>query len=133
MEEKEAWMKSADGKPWASIQYHKSLDTGMGMNMARGLIVNFIILYLFCWILAKIPSLNFRTTLMASLGLGLIVFMNSYYTNYIWYKSFDIKASLLDAIVAWGLVGIWLGFYLNRGKKTLTSERTDVRSYEMAS
>ena len=132
-EQREAYMKDNGGKPWASIQYHKSMDTGMAMNMVRGLLVNFIILYLFCWMLMKIPGLNFRTALLASLGLGLIVFLNSHYTNYIWYKNFDIRASLIDAVVSWGLVGIWLGFYLTRKKKDIVAERTDARSYEMAS
>jgi hypothetical protein len=133
MEQRESLMAKMDGKPWASIQYHKSLDTSMTMNMVRGLIANFIILFLFCWLLMKIPALNFRTALLASLGIGMIVFLNSYYTNYIWYKNFDIRASLIDAVVSWGLVGIWLGLYLTRKKKEPVAERTDVKSYEMAS
>jgi hypothetical protein len=132
-EQQKAVWDSMDGQPWASIQYHKALDGRMTMNMVRGLITNFIIVYLFCWLLMKIPSINFRTALLASLGLGLIVFMNSYYTNFIWYKNFDIKASLIDAVVSWGLVGVWLGFYLPGRKKDVAGERTDVRSYEMAS
>ena len=132
-EQQQAIWDSMDGKPWVSIQYHKALDGRMVLNMIRGLITDFIIVFLFCWILLKIPSLNFRTTLLASLGIGMIVFLNSYYANYIWYKSFDIKASLIDAVVSWGLVGVWLGFYLTRKKKDVAGERTDVRSYEMAS
>ena len=107
-EQQQAIWDSMDGKPWVSIQYHKALDGRMVLNMIRGLITDFIIVFLFCWILLKIPSLNFRTTLLASLGIGMIVFLNSYYANYIWYKSFDIKASLIDAVVSWGLVGVWL-------------------------
>lgn len=133
MDEQQAIWDKMEGNPWVSIQYHKKFEGGMTMNMIRGLISNFIIIYLFCWILMKIPSLNFRTTLIASLGLGMIVFLNSYYANYIWYKNFDIRANLIDSIVAWGLVGLWLGFYLTRKKKDIVQDRSGVKSYEMAS
>jgi hypothetical protein len=131
--EREAYMKNAEGKPWAKIQYHKAMDTGMGMNMIRGFVSDFAIIYLFCWILGQVTILNFRKTLLAALAIGFIVFLNSYYINYIWFKDFDIKAKLVDSLVSWGLVGLWLGFYMNRRKTIPAVERTDVKAYEMAS
>ncbi|MEO7265115.1 MAG: hypothetical protein ABIW38_09395 [Ferruginibacter sp.] len=114
----EKLMNESNGKPWASIQYHKSMKSSiatMMMNMGRGLIVDIITVWLFCWILGKINIASFGTIFMASLFLGLIIFFNSSYTANIWYKWFDIMAHFTDAIVSWGVCGIWLGWYL--GKK----------------
>jgi hypothetical protein len=132
-EARESYMQTAAGQPWAKLQYHKAMDTGMGMNMTRGFISDFVILILFCWILNQVAILNFRKTLLAALAVGLIVFLNSYYINYIWFKDFDIKAKLMDSVVSWGLVGLWLGLYFTRNKKMPAVERTEVKSYEMAS
>lgn len=105
------------GKPWASIQYHASLEYNMGMNMVRGLIADIFIIWLLCWILAKLATNNFTTTFTATLFVGLIVYLNSSYTGHIWYPMFDIRAYLIDAIVSWGLVGLWLGWWMNRNPK----------------
>jgi hypothetical protein len=105
------------GKPWASVQYHAALEYNMGMNMTRGLIANIFIIWLLCWILAKIANNNFTTTFTATLFVGIIVYLNSSYTGHIWYPMFDIRAYLIDAIVSWGLVGAWLGWWMNRSQK----------------
>lgn len=109
-------MDESNGKPWASIQYHKAWKAGSGdmiLNMVRGLIVNIIMVLLFCWILSKMNA-GFGTILIASLFTGLIVFFNSPYTINIWYDWFDIMAHFTDAIVSWGFCGLWLGWRLGR-------------------
>lgn len=116
MEEREAHMKSADGKPWAMISYHKAMDMNMGINMVRGLLVDIIAAGLLCWILLRMNLPSFSTIVIASIFTGLIVFMNGVYTGHIWYQTFDIMAHFLDAIVAWGACGLWLGWWLNRGR-----------------
>lgn len=113
-EEREAHMKSGEGKPWAMVSYHKSMNMSMVMNMVRGLIVDIIAVGLFCWILSKMNLPTFGTVLTASIFTGLIVFLNAPYTAHIWYQSFDIMAHFMDAIVAWGLCGLWLGWWFNR-------------------
>ena len=50
-EEGEKQMKEAMGKPWAEIRYHKAMNTNMGMNMARGFLVDMIVVFLLCWFL----------------------------------------------------------------------------------
>ena len=71
------------GKPWASVQYHASLEYNMGTNMVRGLVADIFIIWLLCWILAKIASNNFTTTFTASIFVGLIVYLNSSYTSHL--------------------------------------------------
>ncbi|MGL6067568.1 MAG: hypothetical protein ACRC0I_02325, partial [Sediminibacterium sp.] len=93
------------GKPWASIQYHSSLEYNMGLNMARALVTNIVLVWLLIWIIGKFGNNSFSTTLTTSLIVGLIVYLNSAYTSHVWYKLFDIRAYLIDYIAMWGLTG----------------------------
>lgn len=120
MEEWEKFMKDAEGKPWASVQYHKAMKNNMGMNMFRGVVINFITVLLLCWILTRLHAPRFSTIAVASLFTGLIVFLNAPYTNFIWYEGFDIWAHLADAVVSWGLCGLWLGWWLRKKSKNKT-------------
>jgi hypothetical protein len=111
-------MKEADGKPWAIVQYHKKAEftvNDMIMNMVRGFLVNFVVILLFIWITRRMTAPSFGTILASSLFVGLISFLHQPYIGHIWYKTFDIWAFFLDAIVAWGLTGIWLGWWMRRG------------------
>lgn len=114
----EKQMKASEGKPWAQLIYHKSMDpmSKMFMNMARGFLVNFVIVWLLCWLLLKIPSPSFGTVFLGTLGTGIIAFLHGPYTMHIWYGSFDVMIHFLDALVAWGVAGLWLGWWLTRGK-----------------
>ena len=116
-EDHEKLMKETDGKPWATIQYHKSREVSTGAmitNMVRALIVDIIMVWLFCWIISKLNAPRFGKIFIACLSTGLIVFFSSPYTISIWYKWFDIMAHFTDAIVSWGLCGLWLGWWLTR-------------------
>jgi hypothetical protein len=115
-EEMDKQMKANEGKPWAQVKYHKSMPgmNKMFMNMGRSLLVNIFIILLLCWLLTKIPAPAFSTVFFGSLGTGIIVFLNAPYTMHIWYGSFDLMAHFVDALVAWGVTGLWLGWWLRR-------------------
>jgi hypothetical protein len=112
-EEKQALMKSAEGKPWAQIYYHASMKTSMGMNMARGFLVDVIITLLLCWILLQVKDRNFKDTVLISLSIGLIGYLAGVYSSAIWFENPTVM-DLVDAIVGFGLVGAWLGYYLKK-------------------
>jgi len=112
-EEHQAAMENSKGKPWAQITYHKSWEMSMGMNMFRGWAVDLITMLLFCWILMKIANLNFKVTLLLSLSVGLIGYLSVNYLGSIWFETSTLSA-LIDAIIQWGLIGAWLGWWLNR-------------------
>lgn len=114
MEEQQKLAEACVGKPWAQIHYHKSMDMNMGVNMGRGLAINIVILLLVCWLFKQMSAPSFTTILSASIAIGLIVFFNAQYTNHIWFQSRDLMANLIDAIVGWGLTGLWLGWWLRR-------------------
>ena len=112
-------MNDSDGKPWASIQYHNEAQNSMSdmmMNMVRGFLVNIAIVFLFCWLVGRMNVPAFSTIVKSALVIGLIVFLNAPYTGSIWYKSFDVWAHLLDAVVSWGLTGLWLAWWLRKGR-----------------
>lgn len=113
-EEMEKFMKEVDGKPWAQISYYKAWHMNMGMNMARGAIANVIIICFLVWIFTKMGTQSFSTYFVASLLVGIICFTNGPYTGHIWYPKHDINAYFVDAIASWGLVGIWLGWWMGR-------------------
>jgi hypothetical protein len=117
MEEMEQMQTAMAGKPWAQINYHTSLDVDMTGNILRGLGVNIVIALVLVWLLGQVRNLSFGTALLASLAVGFMAFSFHPYPGYIWYKTPGISMDLLDSLAAFGLAGIWLGWYLPRGVK----------------
>jgi len=116
MNEQSELMKNSIDKPWAQIFYHKSLSPNMGVNMAKNLVTNILMVLFFCWIISGYTANSFGKTFLAAIFTGLIIFLHSSYTMHIWYETFDLGAYLADYLVSWGLTGIWLGWWLNRRK-----------------
>ncbi len=112
MEENEKLMNESMGKPWAEIRYHKSMNTNMSLNMIRGFLVDILVVFLFCSYLLK-SSLDFRRTLLSALMFGFVSYLITDYTRQIWFDTNTIP-DLIDAIVGWGIVGVWLGWWLQR-------------------
>lgn len=117
-EDMEKVMEASVGKPWAQVTYHKKMDgmDKMYMNMGRGLLVDFIMVWLLCGILLKIPSPSFGTILLGSLSAGMLIFLGGPYMMHIWFGSFDLMAHLTDVVVSFGATGLWLGWWLRRGR-----------------
>ncbi len=113
MEEQEKMMNASMGMPWAVVSYHSAMDMSMPMNMGRGVLVNIVVLLLLMWLLAKNVNTNFNTTLLSCLAVGFIAYLTMSYTNSIWFKG-NTLPDLIDAVVGWGAVGAWLGFWMNR-------------------
>ncbi len=106
-------MESSVGKPWAKISYHNSLNMNMGMNMLRGLVIDFLSIFMLCWILLKMAKLDFSTALLSSLAVGAIAYLTIPYLNHIWFEG-NTMGYIVDLFVQWGLVGAWLGWWLPR-------------------
>lgn len=115
-EEYEQFFKDQVNKPWARIQYNKTFDNAMGMNMFRGLIINILSVFFLCYILVSNPKNNFKLSLTTSLLVGLIGYFTLTYIESIWFETNSLP-TLLDTLVSWGAVGLWLGWFLNRGHK----------------
>ena len=116
-EETQAMRAEAMGKPWATINYHPSFDMNMGINLARGFAIDLAAAFLLCWILMKFRDLNFTSALTSTIAIGVIGYFTITYLNHIWFEG-DTIGYLIDAIVGFGLVGAWLGFYLPEKQRT---------------
>lgn len=103
-------------KPWAQVYYHTKLNTNMGINMLKNLVINVLMVLFFCWIISGYASNNFGKIFLASLLTGLIIFLHASYTEHIWYETFDLEAHFFDYMFSWGATGIWLGWWLNKKK-----------------
>lgn len=113
-EEWNAFMKTADGKPWASIQYHNRLNTSMAPNMIRTFLTNIVLLFVVCWLLVRLNRQKFSTIFTATVLIGLVGFINFNYIYHIWYKTFDLWGSLAETVITWSVCGLWLGWWLTR-------------------
>lgn len=112
-EQMEAEMNSRKGQPWATISFHKTMDMNMGLNMARGLVINFVAIALLVWVLTQFAKKGFKEFFLASLFTGLISYFTGPYTLSIWYE-FNSIPDLIDSIAGWSLVGLWLGYWLSK-------------------
>jgi hypothetical protein len=112
-------MKQMEGKPWAFIIYHKSFSADMTMVMIRGFLVDIFLVISLIYILTRGSTPIPRRVFSGSVALGLFLFLWGPYTGHIWFNLpwGMIKGDLIDAIVAWSLCGIWLGWWLNRNVK----------------
>jgi hypothetical protein len=105
-------MEQSLGKPWMEIYYHKEMKNNMPTNMARGLIIDILAVFLLCWFLLK-GAVDMKTTLISCIVFGVICYLTTQYTHHIWYETKTIP-DFVDAIVGWGAVGLWLGWWLPR-------------------
>lgn len=112
-EENEKLMNESMGKPWAQVFYHKAMDMDMTANMLRGLFVDILAALALAWVLMKISNNNLTTTLLSSIAIGIASYLTTSYATGIWYETVTLP-DLIDAIVGWGIVGLWLGWWLNR-------------------
>ncbi len=112
-EEYQQFMEQQEGKPWAKVSYRKSFTTNMGMNMVRGFAVDLLSAFFLVWILLKIDNLTFSTAFIASLGIGFIGYFTISYLNSVWFEGSTL-GYLVDTVAQWGIVGLWLGFWLTR-------------------
>ncbi|HMX41195.1 MAG TPA: hypothetical protein PK971_10370 [Saprospiraceae bacterium] len=112
-EEHHAYMERNAGKPWAMVSYHRSMETSMGMNMLRGFAADLLAAFLLIWLLGKMGNPSGQTALLSAVAVGVIGYLAFPYLNSIWFKSNSL-GHLVDAIVPWALVGLWLGWWMNR-------------------
>jgi len=111
--EQEAFMNNSINKPWAFVSYHKSLNVNIGMNMSRAFAADLLVAFLLCWLLLQMANLRFQTALLASLAIGFMAYLTIPYLSNIWFEN-KTAGYLIDWVLQWGLLGVWLGWFLPR-------------------
>ena len=74
-----AVMQKFDGRPCARIEYHNVAENSMNamiINMVRVVLLNLVIVLLFCWLVSKMAAPSFQTIVTAALAVGIIAFLN---------------------------------------------------------
>ncbi len=112
-EEMQKAMEASAGKPWAVVTIHKAMNTDMVMPMVRGLLTDIVAVFLLCWLLGKIPSLNVVSTMTICICIAVVSYLTTEYTHSIWYQ-YNSLAYLVDAVGCWAICGAWLGWWLKR-------------------
>jgi hypothetical protein len=114
----EKLMKSCEGKPYAMINYVSSYKIDMGMPMVIGFIINLISVFLVAMLLLKLSASfpGFGSKLMFVLLYGIIIALQAPLLNWNWmhYPMHYISGEIIDAVLGWLLVGIWLAWYAGR-------------------
>ena len=82
--------------------------SSMKIRMKRKLAVVLLI-----WVFLKMNNPSFQTILLSSIVVGFIGYLAGDYTKSIWFDTKTIM-DLVDAVVSWGIIGAWLGWWLRR-------------------
>jgi hypothetical protein len=113
----EAMMKEMEGKPWASIIYHKEYHADIAMRMIRAFLVDVFLVISLIYIFSRGGATPIPMRVFAgSVAFGLSLFLAGFYMGHVWFDLpwHMIKGDLIDNLVAWSLCGGWLGWWLNK-------------------
>jgi hypothetical protein len=115
-EQAKTW-EANKGKPWAMVTYHPSYSGDMAGQMIRGFLIALVSVWIVCWLLKGING--FSNIFIRSLMIGFFAWLFVHYNNHNWFATpwSVLKGELIDILAAWGLCGLWLGWWLNRGAK----------------
>jgi hypothetical protein len=114
MSEYELLQEESMGKPYASIIYNPVMEYNMTANILRGLGTNIVLAFVLVWLLGRLRFQTMGSILSACIAVGFLSFCFYPYPGFIWYQIPGIWVELLDGLVAFGLAGIWLGWWLPR-------------------
>ena len=116
MDEMNALGEKMNGKPWATVMYKSSYENGMTMPMIRGFLIDLFLVFSLIYILTRGGIPTGMRVFAGSVALGFFTWLWGPYTNHNWYQvpMEAISGHLIDGVIAWGLVGLWLGWWLNR-------------------
>ena len=122
-EDHEKFMKDMVGKPTAVVAYKTAYEYNMVSSIVRGFLVDLVLVLLLIYVLGKRTDLSLGSVYMATLAIGFIAWLWYPYTEHNWFQTpmAIITGALMDWIIAYSILGLWLGFWLRR------SYRSDAR------
>jgi hypothetical protein len=115
-DEMEAKWKTWEGKPSAIVVYNKVKESNMPKQIITGFLICFICVWFCCMVIGKMANRNFLNAFTTALKFGLVCFLFVWYVGHNWMQTpwSVLKPELLDDLVGWGLVGVWLGWWYPR-------------------
>ena len=108
--------KKMDGKPWATVMYKTTYSFNMVRPMIRGFLVDLFLVFCLIYILTRAGTPTGMRIFAGSVALGLVTFLWGPYSTHNWFQTptETLTGHLIDSLAAWGLAGLWLGWWLNR-------------------
>ena len=118
--EVEELRKSSEGKSFAMLIYNKEGAHMDPMQFVRGFLID-LLSAMFVVILLAMSKDKLTTFFMrwwAVLLIGFVVVFNSYLLEWNWlmFPWHFIKGEIIDTVVEWGLIGLWLAWYIKPAK-----------------
>lgn len=116
MEAGEELGKKMNDNPWATVMYKSAYKHDMTMPMIRSFLVDLFLVFTLIYVLTRGGTPGGMRVFAGSVAVGLFTFLAGPYTMHIWFQTPTeaYTGHLIDALATWGLVGIWLGWWLNR-------------------
>jgi hypothetical protein len=116
MKDANKMMEERNGKPYAGIMYVTSFSSDMTKPIIRGFLIDFLLVVLLISILVRGGLPSYTGIFTGCIAVGLFTFLWQPYMQLNWFQIpwAAIKGHLIDALVAWGLCGLWLGWWLRR-------------------
>ena len=86
------------------------------LHRPKHVLVTFVLVLLLVIALTKGGMPNFSGFVTGSLAIGVFTFLWGPYMGHNWFELpwHMIRGDIIDCIAAWGLCGVWLGWWLNR-------------------
>ena len=81
--------------------------------MLRGFIIDILVALMLFYILRQIKDNTLSKSVLILSMIGFMGFLTISYLNFIWYKTPDIYACLLDGILPWAILGM-IGFKMTK-------------------
>lgn len=120
MTETEKIMKENAGKPSAIIFYNDGGNVMSGRTYAFGFLFQFILAFIASLMLAltgdRLKTFFDRWWLVMLLAVFVSIEGHLMSWNWMGFSWHYVKDMILDELLAWAIVGIWLAYYFGRGK-----------------
>jgi len=115
-EEMQKAAEQRNNQPLATITYKSKFVYSMSSPMIWGFVIDIILVVLLISILTRGGLPTFIQIFTGSIAVGIFSFLWGPYTQYNWFQVpwESIQGHLIDAVAAWGLCGLWLGWWLRR-------------------
>jgi len=104
------------GKPWAMVLYNTTFDGFNASQMIMGLLYNLIAVLVVTLVIYNGAFGSFGARFIVAMGFGIVTIVSTKLTemNFWEFPWHFIAGDILDILLAWTFIGLWLGWYLGR-------------------